>query len=71
MIDRGEKAETKKCYAFCCTGKAYMPVYGQVVFYDKDKTYDAGFSVPDANCELASQQKADEFVERTTELLGR
>ena len=48
-----------------------MPVYGQVVFYDKDKTYDASFTVPDANCELASQQKADEFVERATELLVR
>lgn len=64
-------SETKKCYAFCCTDKAYMPVYGQVVFYDKDKTYDACFTVPEANCELASAQKADEFVERTTELLGR
>lgn len=63
--------EKKNCYAFCCTDKAYMPVYGQVVFYDKDKMYDASFTIPAANCELAAGQKADEFVERSLELLGR
>ena len=61
----------KSCYAYCCTDTENMPVYGQVVFFDKDKTYDAKFEIPPANCELSSSQKADEFVERIIELLSR
>ena len=63
--------ETLNCYAFCSADKNYPQMYGQVVFYDKMKTYDAKFEIPDANCELAVAQKADELVGRIIELIGR